>query len=158
VCDTHCCTAVCVHSTLLYSCTPSVQLCVYTHLPLGGIGGYCILGKLFQKIFIFYCALELRSLASSNRASVFPLPRICRQYQSYSSNPVSNQIFDDVGHLKFKKIFREVPAESFKNQALPSSSQFFGNVFITHEKTNTLYTGAIQKRNNKKKNSEMLCR
>jgi hypothetical protein len=86
------------------------SVCVYTHScvykhgcvrmrrPGRPIGGYCILEKLFHKIFIFYCALELRSLASSNRASVFPVPRICQQYQSYSSytNRVSNQIFDDV--------------------------------------------------------------
>jgi hypothetical protein len=44
------------------------------------IGGYYILVKLFQKVFMFYCALELyipSYTASSNRASVFPVPRIC---------------------------------------------------------------------------------
>ena len=89
-------TAVCTHG------------CVRMRRPGRPIGGYCILGKLFQKIFIFYCALELRSLASSNRASVFPVPRICQQYQSYSSytNRVSNQIFDDVmGIWNLKKYF-----------------------------------------------------
>jgi hypothetical protein len=39
------------------------------------IGGYCILGKLFQTIFIFYCALELRSLIES-RVSISGTPNL----------------------------------------------------------------------------------
>ena len=79
--------------------------CVRMRRPGRPIGGYCILGELFQKIFIFI--VHSNYAASSNRASVFPVPRIYRQYQLYSSytNRVTNQIFDDVtsmdiGNLK----------------------------------------------------------
>ena len=82
--------SVCVHTAV---CTHG---CVRMRRPGRPIGGYCILGELFQKIFIFI--VHSHYAASSNRASVFPVPRIYRQYQLYSSytNRVSNQIFDDV--------------------------------------------------------------
>ena len=139
-----------------------IQLCVILHMgvctrmrrPGRPIGGYCILGKLFQKIFIFYCALELRSLlnlvASSNRASVFPVPRICRQYQLYSSytNRVSNQIFDDVmGIWNLKKYFANFLPSLSKIKHCRPVLKFWKRI---HNTWKTISYMLYKKRNNKR--------
>ena len=143
--------SVCVHTAV---CTHG---CVRMRRPDRPIGGYCILGKLSGNYLSFI--LHSNYAASSNRASVFPVPRICRQYQSYSSytNRVSNQIFDDVmGIWNLKKYFANSLPSLSKIKHCRPVLKFWERIHNTWKNKYVIYN--TKKRNNKKENSEMLCR
>ena len=99
-------------------------VCTRMRRPGRPIGGHCILGKLFPEYIYF--SLCIRTTQPH---------RIARQYFRCL------EFVDNINHIRriqiefqtkflttlwafeFLKIFREFPAKSSKNQALPSSSQ-----------------------------------
>jgi hypothetical protein len=145
------CTVSCVHTALC------VHMGVYACVVRVGLQLYCVLGVAvslgnFSRKDLFFI-VHSNYAASSNRASVsriFPVPRICWQYQSHSSytNRVSNQIFDDVmGIWNLKKYFANSLSSLSKIRHCRPVLKFWKRIHNTWKKY-TLCT--IQKKNNKR--------